>query len=288
LNVEREPDLWAVHADEAQLGNAIINLVVNARDAMPSGGTVTIDVDPIAIDEYHAAHHPGVGVGRHMRLRVTDTGVGMSQATIDRAFEPFFTTKPKGQGTGLGLATIYGIVTQAGGHAHITSERDAGTTFTALWPATEETAPAGETRGDTTDDRYQARGHETILLAEDEDSLRMLTQRILSRHGYKVLPAGNGLEAVKLAGRHPASIDLLLTDVIMPQMNGHELAVQLQAAHPALPVIYMSGYAEPMLASRSTLPPGVTLLSKPVTEQQILAGVRRALDARNAGAPADG
>ena len=279
---------WPVKADPGQIEQVLLNLVVNARDAMPSGGTVTIEVDPIDIDEYYAAHHPGVGVGRHMRLRVTDTGVGMSQATIDRAFEPFFTTKPKGQGTGLGLATIYGIVTQAGGHAHITSERGAGTTFTALWPTTEETAPAGETLGDTTDDRYQARGHETILLAEDEDSLRMLTQRILSRHGYKVLPAGNGLEAVKLAGRHPASIDLLLTDVIMPQMNGHELAVQLQATHPALPVIYMSGYAEPMLASRSTLPPGVTLLSKPVTEQQILAGVRRALDARNAGAPADG
>jgi DNA-binding NtrC family response regulator len=128
--------------------------------------------------------------------------------------------------------------------------------------------------------------HETILLAEDEDSLRLLTQRILARHGYTVLPASNGHEAIKLADRHHASIDLLLTDVIMPQMNGHDLAIHLQATYPALPVIYMSGYAEPMLASRSTLPAGVTLFSKPVTEQQILDGVRRALDARKPQPPA--
>ena len=278
---------WPVEADPGQIEQVLLNLVVNARDAMPAGGTLSIDVEPITIDDYYAAHHPGVGVGRHMRLRVADTGVGMSQATIDRAFEPFFTTKPKGQGTGLGLATIYGIITQAGGHAHITSEPDVGTTFTALLPATDEPALSAEPPVfDLSDARYQARDHETILLAEDEDSLRLLTQRILARHGYTVLPASNGHEAIKLADRHHASIDLLLTDVIMPQMNGHDLAIHLQATYPALPVIYMSGYAEPMLASRSTLPAGVTLFSKPVTEQQILDGVRRALDARKPQPPA--
>ena len=225
-------------------------------------------------------HHPGTRAGRYMRLRVTDTGTGMSQATIDRAFEPFFTTKPKGQGTGLGLATIYGIVTQAGGHAQINSEPGAGTTFTALFPATHETVepPGSRTRPSPPARRYQARNHETILLAEDEDSLRLLTERILTRHGYTVITAGNGLEAIEAARQHPGRIDLLLTDVIMPHMNGHDLATRLQATRPTLPVIYMSGYAEPLLAARTTLPAGVTLLSKPIAEHHILAAIRRTLD----------
>jgi PAS domain S-box-containing protein len=274
---------WPIKADPGQIEQVLINLVVNARDAMPAGGALSIDVEPITIDDYYAAYHPGVRVGRHMQLRVTDTGVGMSQPTIDRAFEPFFTTKPKGQGTGLGLATIYGIVTNAGGHAQITSEAGIGTTFTALFPATNETPDATDAEpSHTTDAQHRAGDHETILLAEDEDSLRLLTERILTRHGYTVIAACNGDEAIKLAGQHPARIDLLLTDVIMPHMNGHDLATHLQATDPTLPVIYMSGYAEPLLASRSTLPAGVDLLSKPVTEQQILAGIRRALNTRRA------
>ena len=272
---------WPVKADPGQIEQVLVNLVVNARDAMPAGGALSIDVEPITVDDFYAAYHPGVRVGCHMQLRVSDTGVGMSQPTIDRAFEPFFTTKPKGQGTGLGLATIYGIVTQAGGHAQITSEPGVGTTVTALFPATNETADAAEPHpSHPADTQYQACDHETILLAEDEDSLRLLTERILTRHGYTVIAACNGEEAIKLAGQHPAGIDLLLTDVIMPHMNGHDLAKHLQATDPALPVIYMSGYAEPLLASRNTLPAGVDLLSKPVTEKQILAGIRRALNTR--------
>ena len=217
-----------------------------------------------------------------MRLRVSDTGAGMSQATIDRAFEPFFTTKPKGHGTGLGLATIYGIVTQAGGHAQIYSEPGVGTTFTALFPATQDTVDVAEPQSTVTDDaRYRARDHETILLAEDEESLRLLTERILTRHGYTVIAACDGPTTIALADRHPGGIDLLLTDVIMPHMNGHDLATHLRVTRPTLPVIYMSGYAEPLLATRSTLPAGVTLLSKPVTEQQVIATIRRALDAES-------
>jgi two-component system cell cycle sensor histidine kinase/response regulator CckA len=277
---------WPVQADPGQIEQVLLNLVVNARDAMPTGGVLTITTDPITIDEQAAVHHSDTHAGRYMRLRITDTGTGMSQATIDRAFEPFFTTKPKGHGTGLGLATIYGVVTQAGGHVHINSRPGAGTTITALFPATHETADDAEPQpADPADAPHQARHHETILLAEDEDSLRLLTQRILIRHGYTVIAAGNGIEAIEAAGQHPGGIDLLLTDVVMPHMNGHDLATRLHVTHPTLPVIYMSGYAEPLLAARTTLPAGVTLLSKPFVEQHILAAIRRTLDARDRRVP---
>jgi signal transduction histidine kinase/ActR/RegA family two-component response regulator len=270
---------WPIKADSGQVEQVLLNLVVNARDAMPTGGTLTIDTDPITIDEHNAVHHPGTRPGRYMRLRVTDTGTGMSQATIDRAFEPFFTTKPKGHGTGLGLATIYGIITQTGGHAQINSEPGAGTTFTALFPATHETVDTRQPHPtDAAGTRYHARNDETILLAEDEDSLRLLTQRVLTRHGYTVITARNGHEAVEAAHHHPGGIDLLLTDVIMPHMNGHDLATRLRTTRPTLPVIYMSGYAEPLLAARTTLPARVTVLSKPVAEHQLLAAIRRTLD----------
>lgn len=279
MNIHLTSQPWLVKADPGQIEQILLNLVVNARDAMPTGGVLTIATDPITIDEHAAGHHPDARAGRYMRLRVTDTGTGMSQATIDRAFEPFFTTKPKGHGTGLGLATIYGIVTQAGGHVHINSQPGAGTTITTLFPATQETADHTEPQPpEPTGTRHQARHHETILLAEDEDSLRLLTERILIRHGYTVIAASNGVEAIEAAQRHPGRIDLLLTDVVMPHMNGHDLATRLHATHPTLPVIYMSGYAEPLLAARTTLPAGVTLLSKPIVEQHILAAIRRALD----------
>jgi PAS domain S-box-containing protein len=271
---------WLIKADPGQIEQVLFNLVVNARDAMPTGGAITIDTAPVTVDERYAAHHPGTSAGRYMRLRVTDTGTGMSQATIDRAFEPFFTTKPKGQGTGLGLATIYGIVTQAGGYAQISSEPGAGTTFAALFPATREVMAAEADTPDPAVAVDHTRERTTILLAEDEDSLRLLNQRILTRHGYTVIAASSGPEALDLARQYAGAIDLLLTDVIMPHMSGHELAIRLQAINPTLPVIYVSGYAEPLLASRSSLPAGVTLLSKPVTEDEVLATIRRALDTR--------
>ncbi|MET0494872.1 MAG: response regulator [Actinoplanes sp.] len=291
MQIQLTGDPRPVKADPGQVEQVLVNLAVNARDAMSSGGVLGIHTDPVTIDDHYAAQHPGARAGSYMRLRVSDTGTGMSQATIDRAFEPFFTTKPKGQGTGLGLATIYGIVTQAGGYVQIESAPDAGTTFTVFFPVTQETATARP--AETDDLPHPVRNHETILLAEDEDGLRLLTERILTRQGYTVITARDGAEALELAGRHPGTIDLLVTDVIMPQMNGHDLALKMQALRPTMAVLYVSGYAEPLLAFRSTLPLGSTVLSKPVAEQQILSAIRRTLgkrqpDPKSGSAPALG
>ncbi len=275
LHTHLAGDLRPIKADPGQLEQVLVNLAVNARDAMPTGGTLVIDTGNIAVDEHYAATHPGVDPGGYVRLRVSDTGTGMSRATVERAFEPFFTTKPKGQGTGLGLATIYGIITEAGGQVQIYSEPGVGTTITALLPATADTAVVD---GATVVTPAQAGRGETILVVEDEDSLRALTQRILTRNGYQVLTAADGPAALARAADHPGPIDLLLTDVVMPRMLGHELAHQVLETRPGVRVIYMSGYAETVLTVHKTLPPGVTLLSKPVSESALLGTVRQALD----------
>jgi PAS domain S-box-containing protein len=267
---------WPIKADPSQLEQVLMNLVVNARDAMPAGGTLTIETDQVTVDEHYAAGHPGLRAGRYMRLRVSDTGTGMSKAVQERAFEPFFTTKPKDHGTGLGLATIYGIITHGGGHAQIYSEPGLGTTITALLPATDETIETIQTPSSQAVDRGD--GH-TVLVVEDDNSLRALTERILTRHGYTVLGAATAAEAQHLAAVH-AQIELLLTDVVMPEMDGHTLATTLAAAHPTMKVIYMSGYTETILAARSTLPAGVTLLNKPVTVHQVLSAVARSINSR--------
>ncbi|WP_327001788.1 ATP-binding protein [Dactylosporangium sp. NBC_01737] len=264
---------WPVRADPGRLEQVLVNLAVNARDAMPGGGTLTVETAPVTVDEHYAAQHPGARTGRFMRLRVSDTGTGMSRATLERAFEPFFTTKPKGHGTGLGLATIYGIITQAGGHAQIYSELGHGTTITALLPAVDaaaepDTAP---------EERHRPGGGETILLVEDDDSLRAITERILLRDGYTVLSAASVADAQRLAATRPG-VDLLLTDVILPDMHGPALAAALHETHAGLPVVYLSGYTETVLATRSTIPAGATLLTKPVSAQQLLTTVARVLE----------
>ncbi|GAA0938865.1 hybrid sensor histidine kinase/response regulator [Virgisporangium aurantiacum] len=272
LITELTDDSRPIKADAGRLEQVLVNLAVNARDAMPTGGTLTIDTDMITVDAHYAAHHPGLHTGRYARLRVSDTGEGMSKATLERAFEPFFTTKPKGHGTGLGLATIYGIITQFGGHAQIYSEPGHGTTFAALLPVTEETTDRGEpTPGDD-----PGGAGETILLVEDNDSLRALTERILDRHGYTVLSAATVDEARSFVATHPA-IELLLTDVVMPDLHGPALAAEIHRERPGLPVIYMSGYAESILAARSALPDDVILLHKPVSARDLLAAIPRSL-----------
>jgi PAS domain S-box-containing protein len=280
LHTDLAADLPAVTADPGQLEQVLLNLAVNARDAMPGGGTLAAQTDTITVDAHYAASRPGTQPGEYVRLRVSDSGTGMSPDTVERAFEPFFTTKPTGQGTGLGLATVYGIVTGAGGHIHLHSTPGVGTTVTVLLPATGSGSGTGSTapHQEVGTHRTTAGRGEAILVVEDEDALRVLTERVLVRHGYKVITAANGPEALQVAADHPGPIDLLVTDVVMPDMPGHHLAAQLQQTRPGLPVIYVSGYAEPILATQKTLPADVTLLNKPVPEQLLLGAVRDTLD----------
>ena len=265
-------DLWLVEADPGQLEQVLVNLAVNARDAMPEGGVITIDTENVEIGDGDVKIHPGLTPGRYVRFRVSDTGCGMEQDVLDHVFEPFFTTKPHGEGTGLGLPMVFGIVTQAGGDIQFYSEPGVGTTCRVLLPTTDRTAfvhPAGA-------ESRHLRGTETVLVVEDEDAIREVARRILSRHGYEVLTSANGPEAIALVETRGGTIDLLLTDVILPQMLGKEVAARIQALRPSLAVLYMSGYAQPVLGS--TLGDGITLLEKPFSEQLLLTKVRDVLD----------
>ncbi|WP_127504821.1 ATP-binding response regulator [Actinoplanes solisilvae] len=259
LIVRPGPDLPPVVCDPAQLEQMLVNLALNARDAMPGGGNLVIDT---------GCHDDRV------RLRVSDSGRGMAAEVVDRAFEPFFTTKASGEGTGLGLATVYGIATQAGGDVTIASEPGLGTTVTVLLPAGSREVP-----GVSPAEPVPTAGHgETLLVVEDEDALRDVAGRILSGAGYRVLAAEGGAEALALAARHDGEIDLLLSDVVMPGMLGKDLAERLVVVRPGTRVLFMSGYAQPVLHSQGTLDPGVALLEKPFTANGLLTAVRRRLD----------
>jgi two-component system, cell cycle sensor histidine kinase and response regulator CckA len=260
-----------VTCDPAQIEQMLTNLAVNARDAMPAGGKLIIDTAAVSIPP----GDPSVGPGEYVRLRICDTGRGMPPDVAERAFEPFFTTKPSGEGTGLGLATVYGIVTQADGYVMLDSAPGLGTTVTVLLPAGSRTA-APEPAPATTMPRGGS--GETLLVVDDEAALRDVAGRILSGAGYHVLAADGGLQALELAALHEGSIDLLLSDVVMPGMLGKELAERLGAMRPSTRVLFMSGYAQPVLASQGTLEPGVALLEKPFTAADLLTAVRRRLD----------
>ncbi len=266
--------LRPVLVDPGQLEQILVNLAVNARDAMPDGGVLRVDTANVEVDETYAASRPELTPGDHVRLRVSDTGTGMPAETAQRAFDPFFTTKPPGQGTGLGLATVYGIIQQAGGRAQIYSEPGIGTTFTVLLPATEQAASPTETLSETP----TPRGEETILLVEDEPALREVTRRILAGAGYRVVVAENGLEALAVAAAHPDPIDLLLSDVIMPQMPGPQLAQKLLAQRPSLRVLLMSGFAQPILDSGGFLQDGMVLIEKPFSGPALLMKVAQLLE----------
>ncbi len=272
LRIFAGQDLHRVKADPGQIEQVLMNLVVNARDAMPEGGRLTIETGNVYFDPAEARQH-GVEPGHYVLLAISDTGHGMDAETRARIFEPFFTTKDPGKGTGLGLATVYGIVSQSNGHIWVYSEPGEGTTFKIYFPATE--AAAGHPRL-----AYRPQpalcGSETLLLVEDEAGLRELLARVLAEKGYKVLAASNGPEALRLA--RDRNIDLLLTDVVMPHMRGQQLAEELSVRQPNLAVIYMSGYTDNALMHSGALPPGTTFLQKPFTPDVVLRRVREVLN----------
>ena len=271
-------DLWPIRADPGQIEQVLMNLVVNARDAMPGGGTLTIETANVTLDEEYATFHVDAQPGEHVMLAVCDTGQGMDQEVMAHLFEPFFTTKGQGQGTGLGLSTVFGIVRISGGHIRVESNVQEGTRFyiylprhikdeaEAPWAATmPDPALAGECEG-------------TVLVVEDDPAVRDLAVRVLESHGYHVLHAGCGHDALLMSEQYDGQIDLLLTDVVMPHMNGRKLSEELLSQRPGTPVLYMSGYADSNILRRGKLPPGMAFLSKPFTVQELIQRVRRLLE----------
>ena len=268
-------NLWPVLAHPGQIEQVLLNLAVNARDAMTSGGQLAIETANVVIDTSSAGAWPDVQPGRYVRLRLSDTGAGMPEEVRAHAFEPFFTTKRRGGGSGLGLATVHAIITEAGGHAQIETELGRGTTMTVLLPAVE-----GRPTRVPTPVHARGGGRERILLVEDDQTVREVTRRILVGNGHEVLTASNGAEALALLSADDGTIDLLLTDVMMPRMLGKELAELASSLRPGIRVLFMSGYAQPVLASQGTLDPDASLVEKPFTESTLLANVREALNVR--------
>jgi two-component system cell cycle sensor histidine kinase/response regulator CckA len=274
IQIESNPQagLWPVSCDPAQLEQVVINLAVNARDAMPSGGRLSLSTENVTI----APGHPDLPPGSWIRLRVRDTGTGMSREVKGHLFEPFFTTKPSGQGTGLGLATVYGIVRQAGGHIRVESEPAVGSTFDLF-------LPRGEVPGVTSKEPAPfpaTSGTETVLLVEDDAGVREVTARALRAGGYQVVVAAGAERAIQVAEAAGSPPAVLVTDVIMPTMSGPELAGRLRPGRPAMRVLYLSGYAPEVIGPHGVLDPGISFLAKPFTPLSLLAKVREVIDAR--------
>jgi two-component system cell cycle sensor histidine kinase/response regulator CckA len=284
VSLTLDPDLGNVKADQSQIEQVIMNLAVNARDAMPMGGKLKIQTANMELDQAYTWNHPGSKVGSYVMLAVTDTGTGMDAATLTHIFEPFFTTKERGKGTGLGLATVYGVVKQSNGYIWVDSAPGNGASFQIYLPrhvgepaVDEQKVDLGEKLG----------GSESILLVEDAEPLRKLAQTFLAAAGFRVLSAASGEDALEVAARHGGTFDLLLTDVVMPGMNGRVLAEQLLPRQPGMKVLYMSGYTDSFIAGHGVLDPGgAQLLHKPFTEEVLIRKVREVLDGGKKPAPA--
>jgi PAS domain S-box-containing protein len=276
LIFKMSPELGQVKADPGQIEQVLMNLAVNARDAMSKGGKLIIETKNADLDDTYLDRHVMVQPGSYVALSVSDTGCGMDAEVQAHIFEPFFTTKQKGKGTGLGLSTVYGIVKQSGGHIWVYSEAGQGTTFQIYLPRVEAPVEAPQLPETTTKD---LQGDETILITEDDDSLREVTRTFLEGFGYKVLEAEGPAHALRIAERHQGPIHLLLTDVVMPGMNGRELAEKLAPKQPQMKVIYMSGYTSDAIVERGVLEKGLSFLQKPYTKKALVRKVRELLDA---------
>ncbi|MGZ8441403.1 MAG: response regulator [Candidatus Deferrimicrobiaceae bacterium] len=275
------PEPWIVVADPGQVEQVVLNLAVNARDAMPSGGTITISTENVALVAPEDRDGYVLPAGRYVRLGIADTGCGMDAETMSHMFDPYFTTKERGKGTGLGLASVYGIVKQSGAYISARSATGRGTSFEVYFPIAEGSDPAESLKpGPAADSGKSARHGENILLVEDEEMVRELVQEGLRRDGYSVLAAGNALEAISLLERHSRPIDLLLADLMMPGMNGMELARRLMSSHPGMKVLLMSGYSEEEIGKFVGKEPGSAFLQKPVTPSLVSRKVREVLDAQ--------
>jgi two-component system, cell cycle sensor histidine kinase and response regulator CckA len=276
LTTRLDPALESVKADPGQLEQVLMNLAVNARDAMPEGGTLTIETANTVLDAGFTTAHPGARSGEYAILTVADTGIGMSDEVRSHAFEPFFTTKEHGKGTGLGLATAYGIVKQSDGYITVDSEPGRGTTFRIYFP---HAAGAAAASGRGEPSALSPRGTETILLVEDESGVRRLSRTILEAQGYIVLEAASGDEALEVARSHAGEIHLVATDVIMPGMSGRVLWDRLRVLLPDPRVLFMSGYTDDAIARHGVLEPGIAFLQKPFTPFSLAQKVREVLDA---------
>ena len=272
LKTDLSAGLCTVLADPGQIEQVLVNLAVNARDAMPAGGTLTVTTGTADVDADDPASAAGLARGRYGRIGISDTGTGMTREVLDRAFEPFFTTKGHGKGTGLGLATVYGIIAQARGYVQVDSEPGVGTTFTVLLPTTSQEAVA---KAEPVQAAH-ADACETVLLVEDEPAIRAVTSRILSRNGYQVITAIDGAQAFEVASGR-ADIDVLLTDVVMPGMTGKEAAERIQALRPGVKVLFMSGYTQGLLETQGVVATDVNLIEKPFTEQSLLSKLREVI-----------
>jgi two-component system cell cycle sensor histidine kinase/response regulator CckA len=275
--------LRPIMADRVQLEQVLMNLVANARDAMPRGGRLTIETGSASEEEVSAALRSLVSSGRCVSLTIRDTGAGMDANTRSRIFEPFFTTKELGKGTGLGLATVYGIVKQLGGYISMSSEVGRGTTFTIYFPESQSTVEPEAPRTVGAASPPLAGGREVILLVEDETAVRNLVSLVLRRHGYTVLEARNGREGAALAAEQQGAIHVVLTDVVMPGIDGPETVKRLRESRPEMKVLYMTGYAGDALTRRGIVDASDSILHKPFTADELLKGVRELLDVDRGG-----